>query len=56
VLSEGLKAAVEGLRLDGLKQFVYGLCVVAIVLFRPEGLWPWLAKRLGLDREKEDGE
>jgi branched-chain amino acid transport system permease protein len=34
----------------GLKQFCYGLMLVVIILFRPEGLWPWLARRTGLVR------
>jgi len=53
-LGEALTLATEGLGLDGIKQFFYGLCVVLIVLFRPTGVWPWLAQRLGLDRREEE--
>lgn len=37
-----------GADLPGLKQFCYGLVLVVIILFRPDGLWPWLARRCGL--------
>lgn len=49
-LSEALIWAVEhaGFALPGTKQVVYGVALVAIILFRPEGLWPSLARRLGL--------
>jgi len=55
-LSEGLSEITEGLKIDGIKQLVYGICVVLIVLFRPEGVWPWIARRLGLDRTEDGGE
>lgn len=49
-LGEALTWGIDhfGLGLPGLKQFFYGAALVLIVLFRPEGLWPWLARRLGL--------
>ena len=36
--------------IPGLKSFCYGLVLVAIVLFLPDGIWPWLARRGGLTR------
>lgn len=39
-----------GLNLPGAQQLFYGLVLVAVVLARPEGVWPWLARRLGLAR------
>jgi branched-chain amino acid transport system permease protein len=47
-LGEAMTALTQGLDLPGLKQFVYGIAVALIVLFRPEGVWPWLARRLKL--------
>lgn len=42
-------APLQGvLRLDGLKEVFYGLCVVLIVVFQRHGVWPYLARRLGL--------
>jgi branched-chain amino acid transport system permease protein len=46
-LSEALIAATAGLGIDGLKQLLYGLVLAVVVVLRPEGLWPWLADRLG---------
>lgn len=51
-LGEGLTFLIEvsGFDLPGLKQLFYGVALVAIVVFRPEGVWPWLARKLGLVR------
>ena len=32
----------------GIKQIFYGLALLVIVVYRPAGVWPWLAERLGL--------
>lgn len=45
---------VTGYDLPGLKQLFYGVALVVIVVFRPEGVWPWLARRLGLARRPGD--
>ena len=50
---EALTAATEGMHVDGVKSFFWGLCVAAIVLFRPQGLWPWLYDLLGLGPKRE---
>ena len=49
-LGEMLTALTAGLKIDGIKQFFWGLCVAAIVLFRPSGVWPWLSRRAGSRR------
>ena len=54
-LGEIMTALVEplkgmGAKLDGIKQVFYGLCVVLIVIFQRHGVWPWLWRKLGLDR------
>jgi branched-chain amino acid transport system permease protein len=54
-LGEVLTHLTEELKIDGIKQFFWGLCVAAIVLFRPSGLWPWLAGLLGLDQRRDGG-
>lgn len=51
VLGEGLTAATEAWRVDGIKQFFYGLFLLAIILYRPSGVWPWLRDRLRLTGE-----
>ncbi len=40
-----------GLALPGAKQVIYGVALLVIVVLRPEGLWPWLARRLGIGRD-----
>lgn len=51
VLGEGLTAATEAWRIDGIKQFFYGLFLLAIIFYRPAGVWPWLCARLKLVKE-----
>lgn len=53
-LGEGLIAITGKLGIDapGAKAVVYGLTLMAIISLRPDGVWPWLKKLLGLaDRE-----
>ena len=38
----------EALRIPGIKQIFYGLALLVIVIYRPAGVWPWLADKLGL--------
>ena len=40
-----------GLEIPGVKQVFYGLCLLVVVMFLPNGIWPTLARRLGLERE-----
>ena len=37
-----------GLNVPGAKAVFYGLTLIAIIYVRPNGVWPWLADRLGL--------
>jgi branched-chain amino acid transport system permease protein len=37
-----------GLDLPGAKQVFYGICLLIVVLALPNGIWPWLARRLGI--------
>ena len=37
-----------GLNAPGAKAVFYGLTLIAIIYVRPNGVWPWLADRLGL--------
>ncbi len=53
-LAESLNAALTamGLDLPGAEQVFYGVCLLVVVVALPEGIWPWLARRLGV-REAE---
>ena len=48
-LGEGLTIAGSAIGIDGIKQIAYGICLMAILILKPGGLWPWLRQRLGLD-------
>jgi len=49
-LAESLTETLSALGLDlpGAKQVFYGICLLVVVLALPDGVWPPLAKRLGL--------
>jgi branched-chain amino acid transport system permease protein len=51
-LSELMQDALAafGLDLPGAKQVLYGICLLLVVVVLPEGVWPWLAARLGAAR------
>jgi branched-chain amino acid transport system permease protein len=49
-LAEALREtlAALGLEVPGLTQLFYGLCLLVVVMFLPNGIWPPLARRLRL--------
>ena len=51
-LSEGMTELLHVLGLDipGAKQVFYGVCLLVVVIALPDGIWPWVARRLGLER------
>ncbi len=48
VLGEAMTTVTAGIHLDGIKQWSYGAALLAIVVLRPGGVWPWIAERLKL--------
>ena len=38
---------VLGIEVPGVKQVFYGLCLLVVVVFLPNGIWPAIARRLG---------
>jgi branched-chain amino acid transport system permease protein len=50
LLGEGLTSAVEqsGVQVAGIKQLVYALILLLIIKFVPGGLWPRVARAIGL--------
>jgi branched-chain amino acid transport system permease protein len=54
-LAESLREVMLrlGVDLPGVKQVFYGLCLLFVVMFLPDGVWPPLKKKLGLDRETD---
>ena len=51
-LAEGMREVMLQLGIDvpGVKQVFYGVCLLAVVIFLPDGVWPPLARKLGLGR------
>jgi branched-chain amino acid transport system permease protein len=39
-----------GLEIPGAKQVFYGFCLLIVVMVLPDGIWPWIARRFGLER------
>jgi branched-chain amino acid transport system permease protein len=39
-----------GIDLPGAKHAFYGLCLLLVITWMPEGVWPWVARKLGLER------
>ena len=55
LISEGLRAVLGwlGVDLPGIKQVLLGVMLLIVVVAMPEGVWPWLARRLGLSGERQ---
>ena len=55
-LAEGMGELLLALGVDvpGVKQVFYGLCLLVVVMFLPDGVWPPLARALGLERKDKD--
>ena len=53
-LAEGLDEIMRtvGLDIPGVKQIFYGVCLLVVVMFLPDGVWPPLAKALRLDGQR----
>jgi branched-chain amino acid transport system permease protein len=49
-LAEGLTCALAALGVDmpGAKQVFYGICLLLVITVLPDGVWPWLRKRIGM--------
>ena len=54
-LAETLTAALNALGVDipGVKQVFYGVCLLLVIVALPDGVWPWLAQRIGLAERKK---
>jgi branched-chain amino acid transport system permease protein len=53
-LSESMHEILSrlGIEAPGTKQVFYGLCLLVVVMVLPDGVWPWLSKKLGLSERK----
>jgi branched-chain amino acid transport system permease protein len=57
-LAEGMREVMLqlGVEVPGVKQVFYGFCLLVVVMFLPDGVWPPISKLLGLDRKTPDRE
>jgi branched-chain amino acid transport system permease protein len=39
-----------GVDVPGAKQVFYGVCLLLVVAMMPDGVWPWLSRKLGLEK------
>jgi branched-chain amino acid transport system permease protein len=44
--------AALGIEIPGVKQVFYGVVLLVVVMFLPHGIWPALARRLGLEAKR----
>ncbi len=53
-LAEILDSILVALSIDvpGAKRVFYGVCLLVVVMVLPDGVWPWLARKLGLTERK----
>jgi len=53
-LSEAMQNILAALGFDipGAKQAFFGVCLFLVVMLLPDGVWPWLARKLGLTGRK----
>ena len=52
LLADGITElmGMAGIELPGIKQVFYGVVLLTVVMFLPNGIWPALAKRIGVSR------
>ena len=54
-LAETLTTTLAALGVDvpGAKQVFYGICLLLVITVLPDGVWPWLCRRLGLAERQQ---
>ena len=55
IIGEGLRSLLElfGIDVPGIKQVVFGVILLLVVVAMPDGVWPWLARKLGLTEQQK---
>jgi branched-chain amino acid transport system permease protein len=53
LLADGITEllGLAGVEVPGIKQVFYGIVLLVVIMFLPHGIWPTVAKKLGLARE-----
>jgi len=44
--------AVLGLDIPGARQVIYGIALLIVIVALPDGVWPWIARKIGLAEPK----
>ena len=54
LLADGITELMTafGIEIPGVKQVFYGVVLLVVIMFLPNGIWPTLARRLGISRER----
>jgi branched-chain amino acid transport system permease protein len=54
LLADGITELMTafGIEIPGVKQVFYGIVLLAVIMFLPNGIWPTLARRLGVARQR----
>ncbi len=54
LLADGITdlLAAAGVEVPGIKQVFYGIVLLVVVMFLPHGIWPTLARKLGLSQDE----
>ncbi len=52
VLNQSLTEITASWGINGIKQLLYGLILAIVVIAQPRGIWPVIAERLGLTRDR----
>jgi branched-chain amino acid transport system permease protein len=54
IFAEGLRLGLATFDWDvpGVRQLVFGLLLLIVVVTLPEGVWPWLARKLGITERR----
>ena len=54
ILAEGLREVLGLLGVDvpGLRQLFFGVCLLLVVIWLPDGVWPWLARKFRISESK----
>lgn len=54
LLADGITELMSafGIEIPGVKQVFYGIVLLVVIMFLPNGIWPTLARRLGIARQR----
>jgi branched-chain amino acid transport system permease protein len=52
-VAEGMRVLLQwlGVDLPGTNQLFFGLVLLLVVIVLPEGVWPWLRRRIGMEQQ-----